>query len=60
MTPALSTSEAALLEATEDPRLYIERFLDIRHMETDALPYPGPQAGPHQRAFHRPESTFVA
>ena len=37
MTPALSTSDAALLEATSDPLAYIERFLDIRHMDTDAL-----------------------
>ncbi len=37
MTPTLSTSDAALLEATSDPIAYIERFLVIRHMDTDAL-----------------------
>ena len=34
MTPALSTSDAALLEATSDPLAYIERSVVIRHMDT--------------------------
>ena len=37
MTPVLSTSDAALLEATSDLLPYIERFLVIRHMVADAL-----------------------
>ena len=36
MTPTLSTSDAALLEATSDPLAYIERFLVIRYMDPDA------------------------
>ena len=37
MTPALSTSDAALLEATSDPLAYSKRSLLIRHMVADAL-----------------------
>ena len=37
MTPALSTSNAAPLEATEDPQHYIERFLHIRDMVDQVL-----------------------
>ena len=45
----LSTSAAALLEATSDPLGYIERFLVIRHVDTDTLPLPWATArSPHE------------
>ena len=38
--PALSISDAALLEATSDPLAYIERFLVPPHMDTEAPSLP--------------------
>ncbi|MCZ6691819.1 MAG: hypothetical protein O7H41_19710 [Planctomycetota bacterium] len=34
MTPILTPADAALLEATEDPPAYFERFLVICYMDT--------------------------
>ena len=39
MTLPLSTSDAALLEATEDPRVYIPRFLHLRDMDDQVIPW---------------------
>lgn len=39
MTPPLSTSDAALLEATEDSLAYIERFLFLRDMDDRVVPF---------------------
>ncbi len=39
MTPTLSTSDAALLEAISDEQAYIERFLYLRDMDDQVVPF---------------------